>query len=630
MQESRQVPIQKKKNFFMRFLSSLWQVVNTFKKIVLNLIFFGFIFIFITVVVNTSKQIAVDVPKNTALVLDLRGDIVEQKHQIEPMDAFINEAFNKKEQRPEILLDDIINVINEAKQDDRIKLLVLNLQGLDRSGLTKLREIAQAIQSFKASKKQVISLGDQYSQNQYYLASYADQVWLNPQGWLLLEGYGSYPMYFKSALDKLNISQHIFRVGTYKSAVEPYMRDDMSPAAKEANRLWLNELWSVYKKDVAEQRGFSIDNFDETTADLVAKFSKNKSNFAEYALNNHWVDALKTREQMRSDLIAMVGKNRTGTSFNQINFDNYLATINASMPSLNSPSTDKVAIIVAKGTILNGEQDPGTIGGDSTAKLLRKARKNKRVKAVVLRVDSPGGSSYASEIIRQEVELLKAAGKPVVASMGTYGASGGYWISAAADEIFAAPTTITGSIGIFGMMMTFEKALNKLGVHSDGVGTTELAGFNFARPLTDGMAQLFQLNINRGYQDFISLVAKNRNMTLAQVDAIAQGHVWTGQKAKELGLIDQLGGLTDAVVAAAKLAKLKNYETLLIEKEVSARDQFFQNFFGQASSWLGLTTNKAQSPVDQFISSLATELNKMRQFNDPQGIYSFCDSCEVN
>jgi protease IV len=627
MQAANSSQNQVKPNIIKRLFSSLWRLINIFRKVVLNLLFFTLLFVFFTTLTNEQEQVSV--PKQTALVIDLTGDIVEQKHQIDPIDAFFNEAFSKKEQRPEILLTDVIKVINNAKRDDRVKLLVLDLQGLKRAGLTKLREIGQAIENFKSTNKQVIAIGDQYSQDQYYLASYADKIWLNPQGWLLLEGYGSYPMFYKSALDKLNISQHIFRVGTYKSAVEPFIRDNMSAAAKEANSLWLNELWTTYKTDVAKQRGFSVNNFDETMADLVAKFEKNNSNFAEYALNNHFVDALKTRDLMRNELISLVGKNKKGTSFTQIGFNDYLA--NLISPSLvkNANGQSKVAIIVAKGTILNGEQQPGTIGGDSTAKLLRKARQNKQVKAVVLRVDSPGGSSYASEIIRQEVELLKAAGKPVVASMGTYGASGGYWISAPADKIFAAPTTITGSIGIFGMMMTFDKALDKLGVHSDGVGTTELAGFSPARPLSEGMAQLFQLNINRGYQDFISLVAKNRNMSLKEVDAIAQGRVWTGKKAKELGLIDELGNLTDAVVAAANLAKLENYQTLLIEKEVSAKDKFFQNLFKQASVWLDISSTTTANPIEQFISTFSLEFNKITTFNDPKGMYSLCESCEL-
>lgn len=610
-----------------RLASSLWGIINTTRKVIINLVFFAIFIAFMVALGSGADKVAV--PSNTALVLNLYGDIVEQKRQIDPFNAFMTEAFEQQEEKPEVLLSDILYVINQAKDDERVTVLVLQLQNLKRSGLTKLRDISRAIEDFKQSGKKVIALGDQYSQDQYYLASYADEVWLNPKGFMILDGYGRYQMYFKSALDKLAISQHIFRVGTYKSAVEPYMRDDMSVAAKQANKVWLDDLWTVYKQDVAKQREFSVENFDESIETLVSKVKASDGNFAEYALNNQWVDALKTRQQMRDVLVKLVGKSDDGNSYNHIGFNDYLANVKPPMPFVN-PATDKVAIVVAKGTILNGNQSPGTIGGDSTAKLLRKARLNDKVKAVVLRVDSPGGSAYASEIIRQEVELLKAAGKPVVASMATYAASGGYWISASANKIYAAPTTITGSIGIFGLMMTFENSLSKLGVHTDGVGTTDIAGFGVTRPMTEGMAQLFQLNIDRGYQDFISLVAANRNMTLAQVDAIAQGRVWSGIKAKENGLVDELGDLNDAVVAAAEIAGLTDYDTFLVEKQLSARDLLLQNLFGKSASLLGFERPAVSpaGPLDQFIGQLRSEFTRINQFNDPQGIYTFCLGCE--
>ncbi|MGL1959084.1 MAG: signal peptide peptidase SppA [Colwellia sp.] len=619
-------------NLIKRLLVAFWRLITFTRSLVVNVVFFILLFAFIGVV--TSDPDKVTVPKKTALVLNLKGDIVEQKHEINPLDAFLVEALNESEENPEVLLADILSVITKAKNDDRVELLVLQLQGMKNVGLSKLQEIGKALEIYKNSGKQIVAFGDQFTQDQYYLASFASDIWLNPQGFMLLDGYGRYQLYFKSALDKLAISQHIFRVGTYKSAVEPFMRDDMSEAAKKSNTAWLNDLWQQYKQDVAKQRGFGIDNFDESITDLLSKFSVANNSFADYALTNHWVDQLKTREQMRNDLIKLVGKNKEGDSYSSIGFKDYLS---ATQTHKINNTSDKVAVIVAKGTILNGTQKPGTIGGDSTAKLLRKARNNDKVKAVVLRVDSPGGSAFASEIIRQEVELLKAAGKPVVASMGTYAASGGYWISAPADKIYASPTTITGSIGIFGMMMTFEKSLSKLGIHTDGVGTTDIAGFGPTQPLTDGMAQLFQLSINKGYQNFISLVAENRKMTLEQVDAIAQGRVWSGLKAKELGLVDELGDLTDAVVAAANLAELEQYDTWLIEKEPSPRNKFLQKVIGQTSVLISsqqtndidLITTAAISdkPMSQFIALLQNEFTKMNQFNDPQGIYSLCMAC---
>ncbi|MFB0980679.1 MAG: signal peptide peptidase SppA [Alteromonadaceae bacterium] len=610
-----------------RITLKIFSGLNTFRKITINILFFIVLFVFIAAIMSDEGEIIV--PNHSALVLNITGDIVEQKRSIDPMDAFIAEALEEKQKNPEVLLSDILQVIERAKNDGRINMMVLNLQGVNRTGLSKLQDIAMALEKFKASGKKIIAVGDQYSQDQYYLASSADEVWLNPRGWLLLDGYGRYQLYFKSALEKLSISQHVFRVGTYKSAIEPYIRDDMSAAAKEANKLWLSDLWSQYKNDVASNREFAIDNFDENADVLVAKLEKANGNVAQYALENQWVDALKNRQDMKKSLIKLVGKNAIGDSYNHISFENYLAATTPIFPITN-PNTNKIAVIVAKGTILDGHQKAGTIGGDSTAALLRKARLNDKVKAVVLRVDSPGGSAYASEIIRQEIELLKQAGKPVVASMGTYAASGGYWISAPANKIIASPATITGSIGIYGFFMTFENSLSKLGVHTDGVGTTDIAGFGVTRPLTEGMAKIFQLNINRGYQDFISLVAENRNMTLEQVDDIAQGRVWSGLKAKELGLVDELGDLTTAINAAAELAELKTFDTLLIEKEKSAKDLFLQGLMGQATSFFPTSEITKISNTNKLFIQLKAELSYLNLLNDPQGVYSLCMACEIN
>lgn len=617
--------MQSRPSSFKRFFGGIWQVISTTKSIISNLVFFLVLFLFIGLLTSGGEEIYV--PDNSALVLNLRGDLVEQKRYVDPMDAFMAEALDQQEETPEILVSDVISVIEKAQEDDRISLLVLHLQELDRAGLSKLQDIGQALTRFKASNKQILAIGDMYTQNQYYLASYANEIWLNNKGFMMLDGFGRYQLYFKSALEKLAISQHIFRVGTFKSAVEPYMRDDMSEAAKEANKLWLNELWSLYKQDVAVQRGFKDSNFDETLADLSNKLKEANGSFAEYALANQWVDALKTRQEMRDAIIDIVGKNDAGDSFNQIGFKAYLAESTPKLPS--SKNTDKVAIITAKGEILDGNEKPGRVGGDSTARLIREARYDDSVKAVVLRVDSPGGSAYASEIIRKELVLLQEAGKPVVASMGSVAASGGYWISASADKIYASPTTITGSIGIFGMLMTFENSLSKIGVFTDGVGTTEFAGFGITRPLTDGMADIFQMSIERGYQDFISLVAEHRNMTLEQVDSIAQGRVWSGVRAKELGLVDELGNLPDAIAAAADLAGLNQYESKIIEQQQSPQDLFLQNLLGSSASILDNPIQSKVGPATQFLLQVENELTRLDQFNDPQGMYSFCLTCDV-
>lgn len=615
-----------KPNLFKRVIFSIFHVINISRKVFINLLFFGLIIIFIVSLSNDNHKVIIK--DNSALVLNLHGDIVEQKHQLDPMDAFMNEALGNNDQKPEILISDILKVIESAASDDRISTLILDSDKLDNAGLTKISIIGKALEKFKESGKPIIAIGENFTQDRYYLASFADEIWLDPNGWLVLDGYGRYQMYYKSAIEKLSITPYVFRVGTYKSAVEPYMRDNMSDQAKEANKLWLNDMWTHYKTDVAQQRGFNINNFDESADSLISKLEAVNGDLAQYALQNHWVDQLKTRNEVETSLNSILGVSDKDDHYESVNFQDYLMSMPLPFPK-HLTDTDKVAIIVAKGTILNGDQKAGTIGGDSTAKLLRKARENDKVKAVVLRVDSPGGSAFASEIIRQEVELLKASGKPVVASMGTYAASGGYWISAPADKIYAAPTTITGSIGIYGLMMTFENALSKLGVYTDGVGTTDFAGFSPTRPLSDGVAQIIQMNVNKGYQDFISLVAKSRNMTLEQVDEIAQGRVWSGAKAKELGLVDELGSLDDAISEAAILANLGEYDTLLIEKELSPADVFLRNVFGEASAMLP-DAMISLSPIEKAMAKLKTELESLAYLNDPKNIYTLCLSCTIN
>lgn len=451
-------------------------------------------------------------------------------------------------------------------------------------------------------------------------------------GTVLLEGFGTYPMYYKSALEKLKITTHVFKVGTYKSAVEPFTRDTMSDEAKEANKAWLDELWASYKQQVAERRGFAVDNFDETITGLYQKLQAVNGDMTQYALDAKLVDSIKSREEFRQDLIALVGESDKH-SFNQIQFKDYQAQV---LPPVHydNPLTEKVAVVVARGTIIDGSAKAGTIGGDSTAALLRRARFDEKVKAVVLRIDSGGGSAFASDVIGQEIKLLKAAGKPVVASMGAVAASGGYWIAAPANEIWASPTTITGSIGIFGLFHTLENAMPVLGLNTDGVGTTELAGMSAGLPLFKGltpeMSSIFQLLINKGYDDFISMVSENRGMTKEAVDKIAQGRVWTGTKALEFGLVDKLGTFDDAIAAAAEKAGLKQYDIKVMEQELTPTEQLLRDMFASGTVQALLPDAKA-SAFSPLLKNIMGQINRdfkvMEQFNDPKGIYSVCMSC---
>ena len=615
------------KGMFRTLAGGVWSVLNFSRKLFFNLIF---IFILVALIIAiASEEGKVEVPKDSALVLNLNGRLVIEKTAVDPFAKFMQEAFEEKEENPEVLLRDVLFAIDNAKHDRRIKALVLDLHGLQQGGLDKLQQVGDALDSFKESEKPIYAIGDYFSQDQYYLAAHADHLYMNPMGWMILDGYGRYRLYFKSMLEKLKATTHVFRVGTFKSAIEPFIRDDMSDAAKQANQAWLDALWSQYKADVAAARGMDIANFDEKLDSFLAKFSKVGGDFAQYAVDNNWVDGLRNREEVRSELTALVGEDKSARGYKHINFKQYLQVINGPYLPVHK-DTNHVGIVVASGTILNGTQKAGTIGGDSTAALLRKARLDDTVKAVVLYVDSPGGSAFASEVIRQEVENIKAAGKPLVVSMSTYAASGGYWISAGADEIWAAPSTITGSIGIFGMFMTYENTLDYLGVHADGVGTTEFAGMSPVRALDPRIGEVIQRNIEHGYNQFIELVANEREMDKAAVDKIAQGRVWIGQTALELGLVDKLGYLDDAISAAAERAGLDQYDTKYVQRDLSPKEQFWNEFFGVASVWFGeALKSQSDGELMGLVKQLVAEFDVFAKFNDPRGAYAFCLPCEL-
>ncbi|MCK7629274.1 signal peptide peptidase SppA [Shewanella sp. JNE10-2] len=608
-------------SFFKRICLFIWNILNGTRKLILNLIFFG---ILAVIMISITAGEDIQVEDNSALVLNLAGSIVDQKQQIDPIEAALKQG-NKANADGEILLADVLYVIDNAAQDTRITTLVLDLADLKRAGISKLQSIGNAINRFKESGKQVVAIGNYYEQNQYFLASFADTIYLNPQGGISLDGLSMYNLYFKSALEKLKIKAHIFRVGTFKSAVEPYMRDDMSDAAKEANSALLADVWQSYTQTVANNRNIDASALVLDASTYLAELDKAQGDSATMAINMKWVDSLATAEDFRKTMIDTVGKAKSGDSFKQISFYDYL-TLVAPKPSF--IEQDSVGIIVASGTILNGKQPAGQIGGDSTAELLRKARFDKHIKALVLRVDSPGGSAFASEQIRQELLALKAAGKPVVVSMGSLAASGGYWISASADYIFATPTTLTGSIGIFGMITTFEDSLDSIGIHTDGVSTSEWAGLSVTRTLSSSVEAVIQSHIERGYLNFISLVAKERNMTLEQVDSIAQGRVWSGKKALELGLVDELGDIDEAIAKAAKLANLNLFDTRVIEQELTPEQLFIQQMFASVSSYLPASLSHS-SVLEQMLQQWTGSLKTITSFNDPNHVYIYCDNCEL-
>jgi len=428
----------------------------------------------------------------------------------------------------------------------------------------------------------------------------------------------------------LMIQFHVFRVGTYKSALEPFLRDDMSEYAKEANLSWLSVLWDTYAGTIAELRGLPPEAVDDYINNVSENLSLVKGDTAQLALDHGLVDALKTRDEVREELIALVGEDEDEMTINKIQFDDYLAAIKPQQKQTRD-DTSKVGVIVAKGIILDGVQPAGKIGGDTLTDLIRQARLDDEVKALVLQIDSPGGSALASELIRRELELTRQSGKPVIASMSSIAASGGYWIASPADEIWAAPTTITGSIGIYSAFATLEKSLDYLGIHNDGVGTTRVAdAFDTARPLNPIIADSMEQIIQHNYRRFIKTVSEGRNLTLQDVEKIAQGRVWSGKTAKELGLIDQFGNLQDAVQSAASMVNLKDYDVIYIEQPQTAREKLIKRLNHFLAGIANNTLGSVAHPAVRFFKKLGPELEAMIELNDPQGVYAYCLVCDVH
>lgn len=601
----------------------IWKAITFVRLALMNLIFLVMIAVFYFAFTYTGEgQPTVD--KESALVMNLSGPIVEQRRYVNPMDSVAGSILGNEIPKENVLFD-IVDTIRYAKDDPKVSGLVLALRDMPETNLTKLRYIAKALNEFKTSGKPVYAVGDFYNQSQYYLASYADKVFLAPDGGVLIKGYSSYSMYYKTLLEKLDVSTHVFRVGTYKSAIEPFIRDDMSDAAKESATRWITQLWSAFVDDVATNRKIDAKVLNPTMDELLAEMKSVDGDLAQLAVKMGLVDELATRQDVRKLFAKEFGSDGKD-SYNAIGYYDYLATMR---PNL-TPSENDIAVVVASGTIMDGQQPRGTVGGDTVASLLRQARNDDKVKAVVLRVDSPGGSAFASEVIRNEVETLKEAGKPVVVSMSSLAASGGYWISMSADKIVAQPTTLTGSIGIFSVITTFEKGFNKLGISTDGVGTSPFSGDGITTGLSTGASEAFQLGIEHGYKRFISLVGSNRDMSLDEVDKVAQGRVWTGQDALSFGLVDQMGDFDDAVKLAAKLAEVENYEIYWVEEPLSPTEQFIQEFMNQVKVSLGIDATsflpKSLQPVAQ---QFEQDASMMQSFNDPKGQYAFCLNCEV-
>lgn len=567
------------------FFQFIWNAVNFTNHLVFNLIML-FILIGILAVISAGMSAKSFTPlrDKTALVLDLEGVLVEQR-TVDSISTALAEAQGGGER--EILLRDVLRIIKAAKKDPHITHLVLNTDGYNAAGMASTREIAAALKDFKTSKKPVYAFADNYEQKQYLLAAQADKIFLDPEGAFFPEGLGRYRLFYREALqDKLGLDVHLFRVGEYKSAAEPYILDAASEESKQADLFWMNDIWQRYLQQVGTARGIAPESISAAINELPQRLAAVKGDLAQLALNEKWVDGLKTAYEMEQYLVDQgVAFDEEIGSFQQIDMVDYLGHVNSK--ELTKPQADAVAVVVAQGEIVDGEQPQGMVGGVTTSALIRAAREDDEVKALVLRVDSPGGSPFASEQIRREVELTKAAGKPVVVSMANVAASGGYWISMSADRIYADESTITGSIGIYGLMIRAPRTLQKIGVRSDGVTTTRWAGaFDMTRPLDEPTKQVVQSVIEHGYAQFISKAAKARKQSPEAIDANARGRVWSGAQARQKGLIDAFGGLQTAIDDAAARAKLgkNDYRVDYIEEPMSPFEQFISNLAGNSET----------------------------------------------
>ncbi|EPY9264884.1 signal peptide peptidase SppA [Escherichia coli] len=608
--------------FIAGFFKWTWRLLNFVREMVLNLFFIFLVLVGVGIWMQVSGGDSKETASRGALLLDISGVIVDKPDSSQRFSKLSRQLLGASSDRlQENSLFDIVNTIRQAKDDRNITGIVMDLKNFAGGDQPSMQYIGKALKEFRDSGKPVYAVGENYSQGQYYLASFANKIWLSPQGVVDLHGFATNGLYYKSLLDKLKVSTHVFRVGTYKSAVEPFIRDDMSPAAREADSRWIGELWQNYLNTVAANRQIPAQQVFPGAQGLLEGLTKTGGDTAKYALENKLVDALASSAEIEKALTKEFGWSKTDKNYRAISYYDY---------ALKTPADtgDSIGVVFANGAIMDGEETQGNVGGDTTAAQIRDARLDPKVKAIVLRVNSPGGSVTASEVIRAELAAARAAGKPVVVSMGGMAASGGYWISTPANYIVANPSTLTGSIGIFGVITTVENSLDSIGVHTDGVSTSPLADVSITRALPPEAQQMMQLSIENGYKRFITLVADARHSTPEQIDKIAQGHVWTGQDAKANGLVDSLGDFDDAVAKAAELAKVKQWHLEYYVYEPTFFDKVMDNMSGSVRAMLpDALQAMLPAPLASVASTVKSESDKLAAFNDPQNRYAFCLTC---
>lgn len=592
----------KQRSFPVKFALGVWHFINGSRKVFLNLLFLLFLYLLYTAI---QPPELFRLKPDSTLVIRPYGMVVEQ-YSTTPLDRALQEAIGQES--TETRLRDMLEAIHRAAGDSNITQLVIDPNYMWGIGLAALKDLEHALDAFRSTGKSVIAVAQNLGQQQYYLASLADEVWLDPNGTIWIDGYSSYRHFYREGLEKLAVEINLFRVGEYKSAMEPYIRDDMSDAAKEAGKFWLSNLWQQYLEGVAENRGLILESLQASIDDLPNQLEKANGDFAKYSLDLGLVDRLMTAPEMRQELARRGTPDQAGDSYRAVGMQDYL---DISESARRHGGSNLIAIVVAEGEIVRGRHPAGRIGSISMAEQLRRVARDDKVSAVVLRINSPGGEVFATETLHRELQQVRDAGKTVVVSMGNVAASGGYWMAMAADEVWASPATITGSIGVFAMLPTFGATLNKIGVHTDGFGTTEMAGkLRLDKPLDPGIARVFQSNIERTYRQFISLVSVARGIDdLEEVDRLAQGRVWTGEQALERGLIDKTGTFQDAIEASARIAGLgDDYQIEWIEAKKSALDEFFTNFMTSAVTRFNLSISLPASPQVPWLQGMLDDL----------------------
>jgi len=609
------------KGFIKSFFGGLSKILNKIRVVIINLFtLIMLIAVLFSIGSILSQTNTFEMPESGALRVAINGSLVDQKTYTDPVELLLD-----SDTPEEVLVYELIEAIDMAAKDDRINSMTLVLDGLNYAGMSKIEEIGKAIMRFRATGKPVIATADHYNQQQYLLASYADRILMNPMGVVELLGLASYRTYMQDALEKLKVKVHVFRTGPHKSAVEPFIASEMSSESREQTEWLLGGLWTEYKDSLMSRRDLSEQQILAYSNNVDLLMADSGRSLAELALDTNLVDALVTRDQLMTEIQAVAGANEEGDFYNHTNAIPYYR--HNKNPS--NPEQPRVGYIVAKGAISDGIQPSGTIGGDSLSWQLKQARLKEDLKALVVRVDSPGGSAFASEVIRRELKLFSEAGIPIVISMGSLAASGGYWISAPADEIWATASTITGSIGAFSVVPTIDESLDAVGLNTDGVETGPLAGaFRLDRPLSDKAQSIFQSQINHLYSEFLNIVSDGREMPLEELKPIAGGRVWTGKQALEIGLVDKIGGQLDAIGSAAELAGIAdNFQIYKIEPKLTFSEELVRNFLESVNIKFDLNSYGWINSLYKLVNVEESSADLL--FSDPQHMYLHCEQCLI-